>query len=85
MIILHPDHPYLKKFKPWVIHIQCKDGREIWSVRWRSFDTMKQDADFPTKAQADAFIATLPQRTTDIDEDCGPEEFAMADAFWRDL
>ena len=81
-VVILASHPYFKYAKPSVW--QMPNGR--WTVRWRDFLTMKQDAEFDTKQQATAFASTICRAPLVIDDDY-LEEDVIADAheFWRTM
>jgi hypothetical protein len=80
-VTLHPAHPYLTGFSTTLLRLSGGG----WRLKWRSFDTVRQDRDFATEAEALNFAATLPEKSTTLDEDCGPEAFRDADEFWREM
>lgn len=73
-------HPYFDCVKPSVWK-QSWNGK--WTVRWRDFYTVKQDAEFDTEAEARAFarrIVTPP--ITVKDRAC---DLAECHSFWREM
>jgi len=69
------DHPYYAKLSPSVYELLGK-----WIVKWRSFDGIKQDAEFKTEQEARAFAAQLKTRTIKL----RPFDYHEHDAQWRD-
>jgi hypothetical protein len=51
-IYLTPNHPYLRHAKPSVYK-----GADKWIVKWRDFLSMKQDAEFATKREAEEYAS----------------------------
>lgn len=49
MIVLLPDHPYIKKSGGEIVIDQTIDG---WSLSWRDFAGMRQDQDYRTYSAA---------------------------------
>lgn len=85
MIRLHPTHPYLKLrlYEPVIVRVRDN----LWSVKYRSFNAIRQDRDFDTRQAAEAFVTSLPERVawTNIDEDEGVEAYQAAEIFWHEL
>lgn len=82
--ILPADHPYVTKFSPVIIPVQ--DG---FRVKWRDFESVKQDREFPTRLAAERCVARLKKNVRILDRyisgrirDEGYEELSK---FWRSL
>jgi hypothetical protein len=73
-------HPYFELAKPavWQQHWNKK-----WTVRWRDFHAIKQDAEFDTQQQALAFASQVCRPPVTVTDDAC--DLADADRFWRDL
>jgi hypothetical protein len=73
------NHPYFEAMTPSIW--QQKDGR--WTVKWRDFQTMKQDMDFATQSEAIKFAANLTKGPKIVgDEWTDPVDLYEANAFW---
>jgi uncharacterized protein (DUF302 family) len=73
------NHPYFEAMIPSIW--QKKDGR--WTVRWRDFQTMKNDMDFDTQSEAIKFAARLTEGPKTVgDEWTDPVDLYEANAFW---
>ena len=58
MMLLSPDHPYVKGFFPWIV--KCFWGKKrTYEVRYRDFDTVRQDIGFETLEEAIECVAKL--------------------------
>lgn len=83
-LIILPSHPYAMNFEARLIGYP--DGS--WVVKWRDFETYKQDQEFSSHAEAMAFLDRL------MNDSCKPqiwegwngaEELKDADDFWKSL
>lgn len=72
-------HPYFDFAKP----VVRQQSDRKWTVRWRDFHTVKQDAEFDTLQQAQAFASTLCRPPLTVEDECG--DLFDCDKFWRDL
>lgn len=79
-VVILAGHPFFKFAKP-EIYQQSWDRR--WTVRWRDFYSMKQDIEFDTKEEAEAFAAKVNQPPLTVDDEAC--NLAESDAFWRSL
>lgn len=75
------DHPYLCIEKPVVVKLH----NGLWSVRWRTFDTIKQDIDCATEEEANAEAERVRAKQHIVYFWGEAEEFGEADAFWRSM
>jgi hypothetical protein len=79
-ITIRRPHPYFRELESAAIWQIPRST--WWIVKWRSFDTMGQDAEFPTEAQARAFHRDLIRRQFVT---CRLDDYLDADRSWREL
>jgi hypothetical protein len=73
-------HPFFQFSEPAVWKMEWCNK---WTVRWRDYYGIKQDADFDTESEARAFAKTVNQPPINVnDEDCDLDQM---DAFWYEL
>jgi hypothetical protein len=77
-LVLLKGHPYFKQ----TASVWQRPNKQ-WTVRWRDFLTCKQDRDFDTRQQANAFASSLFRYPLVVTGEA--EELANADRFWREL
>lgn len=79
-LVVLGDHPFFLFAKPSVWQM-CPGGR--WTVRWRDFHTVKQDMDFTTREEAEAFARRVNRPPLVVYDDAC--DLAEADRYWRKL
>jgi hypothetical protein len=75
--LLDLDHPYVRNFKPEIVTI----GENIY-VRWRDFDSVKQEANFSCAIDASRYARLLEETCCLIDLDYYETRFYDANKFW---
>lgn len=76
-----PDHPYVQTLDV----VVWKMGNGRWTCRWRSFDTIKQDCEFATEAEARRCADRLRIGPHKLHEDMLQEDIDLADNWWREF
>jgi hypothetical protein len=79
-LVIWGDHPYFALAGPWIWQ---QSWNQKWTVRWRDFYTVKQDLEFDTKAEAEAFAKRLFKSPKIISDENG--DVVECDEFWRTL
>lgn len=83
LYLLPPEHPYIMLLRPAVWRLP---GTDRWTVRWRSFESVKQDVVFPNEKEARRFARQIMLGPHTWDDENGyGTPYAELDAYWREL